>query len=185
MEQTLAEQRERENNRDTGDVAMDEGTTGEGATGEGAATTGEAVLGGDASDASSDTSHDGDSSSTASGGGGGGGDGTVGWVIAGVGGALAIGGVITGVLAMSSASSLESNCPDRACPPGYDHEGEASTGRALAVTADVLLITGAAAIAGGIILGVVLGSSGGEEAAEHATLACDQNGCMALARGDF
>jgi tetratricopeptide (TPR) repeat protein len=124
-------------------------------------------------------------STSTSTGGGGGGDGTAGWVILGAGAALVVGGAITGGLALSSQGTLQSNCPNRECPPGYDFESEASTGRALAITTDVLVITGAAAVVGGVVLGVVLSAAGGSSAAEHASIECDGTGCRAYVTGRF
>jgi hypothetical protein len=117
-----------------------------------------------------------------------GGKGTIGWVIAGVGGALVIGGAIAGGLALGSQGALQSNCPDHVCPPGYDYEGEISSGRTLAVTADILVITGAVAIVGGVVLALILGSGGGSDeasVAEHASIACGPTGCVALLGGEL
>ncbi|MGE0784778.1 MAG: tol-pal system YbgF family protein [Sandaracinaceae bacterium] len=139
------------------------------------------------SDASSDAgdSHAtsrGDRSSSDASGGGGFNPSPVGFIVAGIGAAALIGAAVTGPLALTTESDLASMCPNDACPPGVDVEGRAGTGRALAITTDVLLGVGVAALATGVILIFVL-QEGGDEAPVAA--ACGPDGCMAIAHGSF
>lgn len=108
------------------------------------------------------------------------------FVVMGAGAALMVGGAITGAIALSTQSSLDSRCPDRICPPGIDYQSDASTGKALAITTDVLLITGGVAIAGGLVWMIVELSSGGSSAeAAPVSAACGPDGCAVVAQGRF
>lgn len=107
------------------------------------------------------------------------------WIVGGVGVAIVIAGAVTGGLALAAQGDLESTCPDRACPAGYDFEGQASTGRTLAITTDVLLVTGAVAVGTGIVLLAVMGTGSSETPPATAGLACDGAGCAVAVRGRF
>lgn len=115
----------------------------------------------------------------------GGGLGVIPWVVIGVGGALIVGSVITGVLALDARSSLERMCAaDGSCPPGF--EDTQSNGQALAITTDVLWITGALAAGTGVVL-AILDMTSGSSTSDHATLggACTADGCFASLQGRF
>ncbi|UJR85691.1 tetratricopeptide repeat protein [Sandaracinus amylolyticus] len=106
------------------------------------------------------------------------------FVVAGVGAAMMIGGAITGAMALSSQDTLDSTCPDRACPPGYDFESEANDGRTLALTTDVLLIGGGVVLAGGIVWLVIDLVSGGSPSSSEqppVTAMCGPDGCSVAA----
>ncbi len=76
---------------------------------------------------------------------------TVGWVAVGVGGALLLGGAVTGAMALSVDSDLADACVDGSCPPAKRSDVDKLD--TLAVTTDVLLGVGAAvAITGGVLL---------------------------------
>lgn len=107
------------------------------------------------------------------------------FVVAGAGAALMIAGAITGGVALGTQSSLDERCPDRACPAGVDYVSERDTGKALAITTDVLLITGGVALAAGIAWLIVelTGSSSSEQPPVAA--ACGPDGCMASAHVEF
>lgn len=81
---------------------------------------------------------------------------TVGFVIAGVGAAATIGGVITGVMASSAFSTLETNCPNRMCTTMAQLD-DASKVNGLATVTNALLIGGAALVVGGVVLAAVSG----------------------------
>lgn len=114
-------------------------------------------------------------------GGGGGGLSPVGFIVGGVGAAALIGAAVTGPLALVTESDLAERCPNDVCPPGVDYEGDASTGRALAITTDVLLGVGVAALATGIVLIFAIQEGGDEGVAA----ACGPDGCMAVGRARF
>lgn len=107
-----------------------------------------------------------------------------GWIIAGVGGAIVIGGVITGVLALDQQAALERDyqcTPDGACAlPGF--EGARDTGTLLAGLTDGFLFGGAAVLATGVVLALVLG---GDSTETSASMACTQEGCAATVGGHF
>ena len=124
-----------------------------------------------------------DTTSDTSDGGGGGGLSPVGFIVGGVGAAALIGGVITGSMALSTQSELESHCPNDACPPGYDYMGPADSGRTLALVTDILIPVGVAAVAAGVVLILVLQDGGDESATAGA--ACDEHGCMGVLRSRF
>jgi len=82
-----------------------------------------------------------------------------GWVTLGVGGALLIGGAVTGSMALKLNKDLEEECPGGNCPEDqWDNNDKM---KALGVTTDVLIGVGAAAAATGIVLLIV--SATGDE----------------------
>ena len=71
------------------------------------------------------------------------------YVLMGMGGAMVIGGAVTGAMASSKHSELEEKCGDGPCDASL--KDLASEGETLALTADVLLFGGlAAAVTGGV-----------------------------------
>jgi len=85
------------------------------------------------------------------------------WVALGVGGAaLAAGGAIGGVV-MSKASKLEENCPDKQCP--QSQWSELDKAENLAMTSNILLGVGAAAVVAGVVLFFVEPGASEEEPA--------------------
>ncbi len=115
---------------------------------------------------------------------GAGGLGVVPWLVIGVGGALIVGSVVTGVLALDARSTLDRMCTaDGACPAGY--ESTRSSGQALSITTDVLWIAGGLAAATGIVLAIVDATSGHADAPVTAGLFCTDRGCLASAQGSF
>lgn len=120
----------------------------------------------------------------ASGGGSGGGLGVVPWIVVGVGGALVVASIITGVLALDARSSLERMCSaDGACPPGF--ESTQSSGQSLAITTDVLWITGALAIGTGVVLAILDMTSGASSDRASVGGVCTGEGCVASISGRF
>lgn len=116
---------------------------------------------------------------------GGGGGSALPWVMVGVGGALALGSVVTGLLALDARQSLVDACDPNAspsCPP--ELEGTRDEGYALALSTDALWITGAVAVSVGVILAVVEASSGDAADASVAGL-CTNDGCVAAVSGRF
>jgi tetratricopeptide (TPR) repeat protein len=88
-------------------------------------------------------------------------------VTLGAAGALAIGAVITGLVAHGTYSDLESACPGGVCPP--DRQSDLDSGETMALVSTVL--TGLAVVAGGV--GLVLlfvGGSDDEAPADRARL---------------
>lgn len=72
------------------------------------------------------------------------------WIVAGAGGLLVAGGVVTGLLAKGKQSDLESECPTKqSCSPRAQDLRD--SGKTLALTTDVLFVAGGAAIATGVI----------------------------------
>lgn len=121
--------------------------------------------------------------SSSSTGGGGGGLSPVGFIVGGAGLALTIAGAITGGVAMGMQDSLDSRCPNRACPAGEGLESERDTGATLAIATDVLIITGVATLATGVVLLFVLGDDAPDEA--PVALGCGPQGCDAAMRLRF
>lgn len=79
---------------------------------------------------------------------------TVGFITAGVGGALLIGSVFTGLSAKSKESDLEQACPDKTrCPRA--NEDTADSAKKMASLTNVLLIGGGLLVATGVTLVVV------------------------------
>ena len=114
---------------------------------------------------------------------GGGGLSPVGFIVAGVGAAALVGAAVTGGLALSEQDALQADCPNRACPDGYDFESRVSSGQTLAITTDVLLGVGLAALATGVVLIFVLDGGDGDDTQVGAF--CGPRGCAVSARGRF
>lgn len=115
--------------------------------------------------------------------GGGFGSSPVGWIVAGVGVAAIVGGIITGAMALDAQSTLDTQCgADRhSCPPGF--ESTRDTGRALGAATDGLLIGGGLLVATGVVLLFVL--DGGSSEPSPVSAACDGTGCAAFVSGTF
>jgi hypothetical protein len=75
----------------------------------------------------------------------------VGIVTAGVGGAVLIGGVVTGLMANSQFSQLETDCPNRTCPSQATLDNRNSVD-SLATTSTVLFVSSGMLIAAGAAL---------------------------------
>jgi tetratricopeptide (TPR) repeat protein len=101
--------------------------------------------------------------------------------LAGVGGALMLTSIVTGVLAHQRAQELSDGCqPDNTCPASL--RGTADSGKTLAHTTDALLFGGLAVAGTGAVLLFVFG--GWEQrptAAGHPelTASCSRTGCLA------
>jgi len=109
-------------------------------------------------------------------------------IVMGVGGAMMLGSIATGVMAKSAQSELEDMCPTR-MDCGGDLEDTKSKGETMALVTDVLLFGGLAVAAGGAAWWL-LGSGGSESSASardatHASLACTTTACAASVRGTF
>lgn len=103
---------------------------------------------------------------------------------AAVGGAMVIGGVITGLIGKGKLSDLDAACVNKHCPP--DRKGDADTIKTLQTTTNVLLIGGAVVAVAGVTLIVVGGSSSGEAAkAPGPSVAVSLTGTGLSASGSF
>ena len=78
---------------------------------------------------------------------------TIGWVAVGVGGALLLGGAITGGMALNLDSDLDNDCEDEHCLSNRQPDIDKLNN--LSLTADILIGVGAAAAATGIVLLIV------------------------------
>jgi len=109
-------------------------------------------------------------------------------IVMGVGGAMMLGSIATGLMASSAQSDLEKECPTRMnCGP--DLEDTASKGETMALVTDVLLFGGIAVAAGGAAW-LLLGSGSSESSASardatHASVMCTDKACAANVRGTF
>src|SRR4051812_5840897 len=72
------------------------------------------------------------------------------WVVMGIGGAMLIGGAITGVVALDKTHGIESKCKDNVCPKTFDLDGERSSAKTFVRVTDVLLIGGSIVTLGGL-----------------------------------
>lgn len=114
---------------------------------------------------------------------GGGGMWTPGWIIAGVGGAAIVAGIVTGAMALGEQSSLQSMCDAGGCNPGF--EGHRDTLGLLSGLTDVLLIGGLAVAATGVVLAFVISDGGGSSDQPRASVVCGPDGCMGALLGSF
>ena len=100
-------------------------------------------------------------------------------VLASVGGAALVVGIVTGVMASGVESDLESACTNMVCPSEF--AGDIERGQRLARTTDAILFGGAALAVGGV-LWMLIGRSDGDS---NVSASCDGVGCMLQARGEF
>jgi len=108
-------------------------------------------------------------------------------IVMGVGGAMMLGSIATGLMASGAQSDLEKECPTRMnC--SADLEDTASKGETMALVTDILLFGGIAVAAGGAAW-LLLGSGSSESAsardATHASVMCTDTACAANVRGTF
>ena len=78
-----------------------------------------------------------------------------GWALVGVGGAMAIGGVVTGVLAFKKDEKLYAACEDDVCPDEQGYGDDIDSMKMLSAVTDVLLFVGGAAVVTGAVLLIV------------------------------
>lgn len=112
------------------------------------------------------------------------------WIVAASGGALMLAGVITGAVALSLSSGLETDCTADgdgtfSCPDDPDLRSQQSTLSVLAPLTDVFLIGGALIAAAGVTWGILQMSSGDDEDAPSVAAACGPTGCGATMRMGF
>jgi hypothetical protein len=114
------------------------------------------------------------------------------WVVMGVGGAMILGGAITGVIALGKTNDIGDKCPGDVCPRSFDLEGERSSARTFVRITDVLLIGGAVVTAAG--LGWLLLSGTSEKPPVTSTskvsiplpaAGCGPDGCRASMKVNF
>jgi tetratricopeptide (TPR) repeat protein len=106
------------------------------------------------------------------------------YVLLGVGGAMMIGGVVTGLMASSKHSELEEQCPNNPCDASL--QDLADEGQTLALTADVLLFGGiAVAATGGVLWFLNRNASSDGEQPVAAAVGCGPRGCAGRVRVAF
>ncbi len=102
-----------------------------------------------------------------------------GFAVGGVGVAMLLGSVVTGLIANGRVSDLEDNCPGDRCIAGYDLSGERSKADRVILTTDILLFGGIAVAAAGVVLLFVGRGGSEEEAPVEASASCGPRGCAA------
>ncbi len=102
------------------------------------------------------------------------------WVMLGVGGAMVLGGAGTGIGALLVQSELDQVCAFT-CPRRFGPLQE--TGRALAISTDVLLIGGVVVAAFGVVAALTLQTEVDDVPVVSA--ACDGSGCFGAIAGRF
>jgi tetratricopeptide (TPR) repeat protein len=112
------------------------------------------------------------------------------YVLLGVGGALAIGAAVTGLIVSGNEKDLEDDCPDLGC--SGDNADKLESTRTLAVVTDVLWISGV--VAAGMGTALLLFGGDADAGAERdaaastrpvASLGCAPGSCAASLRGRF
>lgn len=71
-------------------------------------------------------------------------------VLMSVGGAMLVGGAITGILALGKTNDIEAKCPNDVCPVNFDLDSARSSAKTFVRITDVLLIGGGVVTAGGL-----------------------------------
>jgi tetratricopeptide (TPR) repeat protein len=108
----------------------------------------------------------------------------VGFIIGGVGIALEIVAIITGVMANSELSTLEGRCPNDLCPDDQALRDAQSRGQTLAIVTDIMWPTGLVAIGVGVALIFAL-QEGGNDSNTTAGFSCTPEGCYGAVRSTF
>jgi hypothetical protein len=110
-------------------------------------------------------------------------------VVMGVGGAMLVGGAITGALALKAESDLESDCtPDGMGTYSCSSSGFKDTkdrGQKLATATDVLLVGGVLTAGAGLALFFLLDDDAAGESRVSGGLGCTAEGCHGTARVRF
>lgn len=106
------------------------------------------------------------------------------YVLLGAGGALVVGGAITGVVVLGKVSELEDACPNDRCPSEASLD-ERDTTKTWALVTDVLLGVGVATAAVGAVLLLTQDDGAAERDATTGAFGCGPDGCMATVRGRF
>lgn len=107
----------------------------------------------------------------------------VGFVIGGVGVALEVAAIITGVLSSADYATLSSQCSNGICPDRQDLRDAQSRGQMLATLTDVLWVSGVVAIGVGVALIFALQEGG--EPSTTADVSCGPTGCYGVVRTRF
>jgi tetratricopeptide (TPR) repeat protein len=101
------------------------------------------------------------------------------------GGLVALGGLVTGILALNANDRLATVCTEeRVCPPS--EQGLIDEHGAFVVATDALLISAAVLVSAGLVLTLLLREGPGEDASAIALGgACGPEGCVLVAGGSF
>jgi hypothetical protein len=116
------------------------------------------------------------------------------WVVMGIGGAMLLGGAVTGIVALGKTQDIEDKCPGDVCPKGFDLDSERSSAKTFVRVTDVLLIGGGVVTLGG--LGWLLFDRGSPKEPAKASartgasipmpaFGCGPDGCRAAVKGVF
>jgi hypothetical protein len=100
------------------------------------------------------------------------------WSIIGVGGAVFVGGAVTGVVAAQMTSDLKDTCPSKMCPGDLSAPDRAHT---TAVVADVLMVTGLVSVAVGTAW-LLMADDG---SSPSVAAGCSSTSCGAAVSGRF
>lgn len=107
------------------------------------------------------------------------------WIVGGVGGAMVVAGIVTGVVTLTKKNEIDDACgADNICPSDFDLEEKRSKTKTLGLVTDVLLIGGGVAVATGVLLGLLLEGKP-ESNIESGNLSCNGGGCTATLFGHF
>lgn len=90
------------------------------------------------------------------------------YIMMGIGGAMLVGGAITGIVAMGKTSDIETKCPNDVCPNSFDLEDARSSAKTFVRITDVMLIGGAIVGAGGLAWLLLTPNSSAKEAPKTA-----------------
>lgn len=100
----------------------------------------------------------------------------VGWIVLGIGGAMFVSGIVTGVLAADDYSTLRDRCPNGVCADSDELRDMRSRGETLSLATDIMLWGGLAVAATGTVLLFVLQDSKDREQPAF-TAMCEPTGC--------
>jgi len=106
------------------------------------------------------------------------------WAVLGVGGGMIAAGAVTGAIALSERSELDTGCPAQLCPNGFGLADRQAHIALLANTTDALLIGGGVTALTGLMLGILFGPHT-EAVPASITTACSGEGCSVTVRGEL
>lgn len=108
---------------------------------------------------------------------------SVGLVIGGVGAAMVLTGVVTGVLAMGKVSDLETMCPNGACPASAQSTRDSAS--TLVTVTDIMFFGGGALVVGGLAYWLFGPRVEEVDTSVQASAFCASSTCMAYVNGQF
>lgn len=105
------------------------------------------------------------------------------WTLTIAGGAMLVGGAVTGAIAMSKYQKLESRCPDSTCPTNSGLDADRDSIKRYTRATDILLIGGGVVAATGIVW--LIATPSARPTDKDVAIGCGAGGCTFTLMGRF